>query len=569
MRLSSPVAMTSTASTRVHTESSPPKRQHRLTARIGGITSGNPLVKRYDVSGDFGGRIVRDKLWFYSAARKQLNDNSVIGCLKPDNTPCDNPLNLWFITGKVSYQFTPTQKLIVFDQNHHKSFIGGVSTFVPWDTRYDQEQPAHNRKVEWDGIFGHSMVATMQFGQWYYNSAKTGFSTATATYDIVTLERAGEQINSYVTPGYNKNWRNDLAGSITLFKNNWFHGDHNIKVGWEYYREHNSQGTTGDRPGGNYVEEFKSGVPYELVTYNSPEEPQNSVNYGGVYVKDQWSATRRVTIDAGVRFDHYNMFIPAQSRGAGEFAPAQSFAAIQFPVWNKAVPRLHVAYDVTGDGKTVVKGGWGRFNEIRQAYSEPEPFNPNAIITTTYRWKDLNGDHQYDPGEVDLSPNGLDFISRSGGTTYVVNPSEQQPQLDEFSLSAERQIASNTSVRVTTVYSRAFNNRRLLNTLRPYSAYNIPITQANPVQPGTTITYYDYSPALQGLAFQNFEFVNDPTYVNTWFSFEGAVIKRLSNHWQVQGSFSDTKNHMKTVENNGAEQRPTYPLTPNDEIFRK
>ncbi len=532
-----------------------------------GITSGNPLVKRYDLSGDLGGRVVTNKVWFYGGGRKQLNNNDVIGCAKPDGTPCDQPLGLWFLTGKASIQFTPNQKVVVFDQNHHKSFIGGTSTFVPWESRYDQEQPGGNGKIEWDGIFGSGILATLQYGHWFYHSAKTDFSDNTATFDLVTQQRTGEQINSYVTPGYNDNRRNDFTGSVSAFKKDWLHGDHNLKAGWEYFHEHNSQAATGERPGGDYVEEFQRGVPFELVTYNIPVVPLNSVNYGGAYLKDSWSVNRRLTLDIGVRFDHYNMFIPEQTRDAGPFAPAATFAAIQFPIWNKVVPRLHAAYDVTGDGKTVVKGGWGRFNEIRQAYSEPEPFNPNAIITTTYRWHDLNGDGRYEPGEVNLDPNGPDFLSNSGGTTYVVNPNEQQPQLDEFSLSLDRELVTNLAVRVSTVYARGFNNRRLLNTLRPYSAYNIPITNPNPAEPGTTITYYDYSPSLQGLAFQNFEFVNDPNYVNTWWSFEGAVVRRLSNRWQVQASFSATKKNLQTVES--GEMRPLYPLTPNDEINAK
>jgi hypothetical protein len=268
-----------------------------------------------------------------------------------------------------------------------------------------------------------------------------------------------------------------------------------------------------------------------------------------------------------VRFDRYNMFIPEQTRVAGQFAAAGSFDRIQFPIWNKFVPRVHVAYDLTGDARTVLKGGWGRFNEIRQTYTEPIPFNPNAIISTTYRWQDLNNDKKYQAGEVNLDPNGPDFVSRSGGSSYVVNPDESQPQLDEFSATIERELPAKFSARVSGVYARGFNNRRLLNTLRPYSAYNIPITSDNAAHPGTQITYYDYPASLQGLAFQNFEFVNDPNYVNTWATIELALVRRLADHWQVQGSYSATKKNMQFVES--GEQRPTAPLTPNDEIFAK
>jgi carboxypeptidase family protein len=532
-----------------------------------GITAGNPLVKRYDTSADLGGRVVLDKLWFYGAGRKQLNNNLVIGCVKPEGEQCDQPLNLWFVTGKASYQFTSSQKLILFLQKHHKSFIGGTSTFVPWESRYDQEQPAGNGKIEWSGISQKGVVASLQYGNWNYHSGKTDFSTKTATVDLVTQQRTGEQINSYVTPGTNDNWRNDFTGSLSFYKKNWLGGDHTVKAGGEYFQEYNSNGSLGSRPGGDYLLQFQRGVAFQVVTYNVPVVPQNFVNYGGLYIKDNWSLNRRVTLNVGVRFDHYNMFIPEQTRVAGQFAAATTFKKVQFPIWNNAVPRVHIAYDVTGDAKTVIKGGWGRFNEIRQAYSEPIPFNANAITSTTWRWHDLNGDKQYEAGEVDLNPNGLDFVSNSGGTTYVVNPNEQQPQLDEYSATLERELPAKFAVRVSAVYARGFDNRRLLNTLRPYETYNIPITSVNAAHPDQTITYYDYPASLQGLAFQNFMFVNDPNYVNTWGTLDVALVRRLANRWQVQGSYTATKKNMQFVES--GEQRPTAPLTPNDEIFAK
>src|SRR5205823_5201336 len=119
---------------------------------------------------------------------------------------------------------------------------------------------------------------------------------------------------------------------------------------------------------------------------------------------------------------------------------------------------------------------------------------------------------------VNLDVNGPDFLSTSGGTTYVTNPNEESPQFDEFSATFEHQLMGNLAVRVSGVYGRGFNNRRLLNTLRPYSAYNVAITSPNPVTPGTTLTYYDYPSSLAGLAFQNFMRVNDSNYIDSWTS---------------------------------------------------
>ena len=130
---------------------------------------------------------------------------------------------------------------------------------------------------------------------------------------------------------------------------------------------------------------------------NEPVVPMEAVNYAAAYFLDNWTIKRQLTLNVGLRFDRYNMFIPAQSRQAGVFAEAASFPRIQFNIWNALVPRLHFAYDVAGGGKTVIKGGWGRFNEMRTAYNEPMAWNANVYIRTTYAWNDFNGNRQVPP----------------------------------------------------------------------------------------------------------------------------------------------------------------------------
>jgi hypothetical protein len=57
------------------------------TLRSQGITEGNPLLSRTDQGVDLGGRIVRDKLWFYTSGRYRPQDVIQLGTYKPDGTP--------------------------------------------------------------------------------------------------------------------------------------------------------------------------------------------------------------------------------------------------------------------------------------------------------------------------------------------------------------------------------------------------------------------------------------------------------------------------------------------------
>jgi len=280
-------------------------------------------------------------------------------------------------------------------------------------------------------------------------------------------------------------------------------------------------------------------------------------------------------LNVGLRYANDNGFVPDQCRDAGVFAAAACFDKVQMNTWRTFAPRLHAAWDLTGDGKTVVKGGWGRFDHMREHSPELVNVNPNQTTRTTWIWHDLNADSLYQPGEVNSNPNGPDYVSISaagGGTLAngVPNPDEKEPKIDEYSVSIERQLIPNVAVRVTGLYTRTFNTYRLLSTYRPYPAWNIPITKMDPGidgtlgtgdDPGSSLTYYAYPQSLAGNAFSQTMLTNDPNADQSYRSFEIAASKRLSNRWQFNAAYSATRKHVPF----GSD--PPFDDTPNAEIF--
>ena len=78
-----------------------------------------------------------------------------------------------------------------------------------------------------------------------------------------------------------------------------------------------------------------------------------------MYFMDNWVIARRLTLNVGTRFAHDNGFIPDQCREAGQFAVAECYDAVQFPIWNSFAPRLHASLDLFGNGPDRRQGRMG------------------------------------------------------------------------------------------------------------------------------------------------------------------------------------------------------------------
>jgi len=442
--------------------------------RAQGITEGNPLLMRTDQGAALGGRIVRDKLWFYASWRYRPQDVIQLGTYKPDGTPGNGYKAENILNQKISFQPRSSTRLVFWNQWVQKyHYADTLTRFQAWSVRGDRVPPIRSStwKTEWQEV-KNNLVLSVLFGRWTWTGGQnaefvgpTDAATAAGVPQGLEIRMFNDESHGGGAPSrrdltsqwqdgqatlggsWNDIWRYTSKVTMSYYKSNLLAGNHEFKVGFENTPAAFIQGN-GDRGlAGQYALVFTGGAtgqvgtPTQIELYNYPVIPQNNNTYTTAYGSDSWTIARRLTLELGGRFEHDTANIPEQCRQAGpwSFTQASCTGEIPFKTLNSFAPRLYFSYDISGDARTVLKGGWGRF--YKQRFSEENQMtNPYTSATITYRWHDLNNNRLYDPGEVNDNPNGPDFLSSNQPVSGISNPDEKPMGTDQFALTLEREL---------------------------------------------------------------------------------------------------------------------------------
>jgi hypothetical protein len=161
----------------------------------------------------------------------------------------------------------------------------------------------------------------------------------------------------------------------------WKSGKHDIKFGAEYRR------TTIKQYFDKYfrgklsfadLASFESGTPSQSFgasfQYSGNTRRHTAQNNEGFYIQDTFRATSRLTLNYGLRWDYFgvvseknNLFSNATTANpaTGNFVLTQvgqpGLSRLYEPDHKNFSPRVSLAWDATGRGKTVLRAGWGLF----------------------------------------------------------------------------------------------------------------------------------------------------------------------------------------------------------------
>jgi hypothetical protein len=534
-----------------------------------------------ETTGDLGGRLIRDRLWFYGAGRWVANDRTPFGLSSapgPDrayNTADDVAgvlvNRMQNETAKFTYQAARAYRLVGLAAfNAYTQNPQSVSRTVPLEASAKHHNDPHQAKFEIQGTPSSRFLFDAMIGRNRYtavNFQQPGTENMPSTRDNFTQIETGPITDLRVRP--REQWQ--PTATVSFFPLSSFLGRHELKGGFQYSYQYQGTGQLAV-PHGSYRLIFDTigGVahqPFQIITYNYPIHPRNYMAEGGGFVQDTWRMGERTTVNLGLRFDSFRTWVPEQIKAQGQFGNAGTIPRFDTGTWREWAPRLGVSYNLSGDGKTVVKATWGKYNHT-PGDDFSAAYNPNTEIATTYRWRDLNNNGDYDAGEVNLSTTGTDFVTITGASNNIFNPDLKNPYTIQSTLGLERELANNFGARFLYVYVKQHQlfDSNGVNVLRPYSAWDRPIATRDPGPDGVTgnaddgpaMTIYDYDPAYRGGTFVGNKRLNRPDdRAPVSQTFEAVLNRRSSARWGLSASASATKTHNWSV---------PIPSSPNDEI---
>src|SRR5262249_32965458 len=246
----------------------------------------------------------------------------------------------------------------------------------------------------------------------------------------------------------------------------------------------------------------------------------------------QDSMTRnRLVLNVGLRFEHTNGFLPAQSKPAGPFSAAASFPKQDVINWNDLAPRVGLVYDMFGNHKAALKAGYGRYHHQISTGMIDQP-NQNGLGGKGYNWIDRNHDGKFQVGEEG------DLLFAFGGSITSVDPDLKRPHTDEVTTGFDFELPHSIKLSIDGVFRWGTNFIAVTEVGIPQDSTGyLTTTGLDPGVDGVTgtsddqrVTVFNLRPELQG---KNKHVETNPDgFDSNYKGVEVTLQKRFTDRWQ-------------------------------------
>lgn len=519
-----------------------------------GTIAGNRINTNQNWSADFGGPLLRDKVWFWGAYARQ---DVRLFILQTDKqaTPTrdDTILKEW--NAKVSVQpWANNTGTYFYTYGNKLKFGRGASLTRPTpETTWDQTGPSHMYKAEDTQMFGQKFYLTAVFAHILspFQFTPEGGDVQPYRDENGAFHRSHSY---YATRRPQDSYR--LDGSYFLKTASL---DHELKFGFGYRRApvtsssiYPATGVMGDASTGD-PDICPDCTGTALLTRDGAAN--YVVKYSDLYVGDTITMGN-LTVQGGVRLDRQ------KSRNGEVVSPANRLAPdvlkeLTFGPdsrdlkWNSISPRIGVTYQLGSAKKTLVRGAYNQYVDQLGGSSLVAGSNPFVYANGVYYfWKDANHDTFVTRDEIlfDLGPYGGFYLGDFEHPNDIaaaarIDYGMKVPKTHELIAGFEREVTSDLAVGADVTYRR-FNNfwwvayEKTAGSGDYYTSKDFARTTdlvgTLPNGQRFSVPNYRLTVPFSGLAVVT----TRPDYSQTYKGVDLYATKRMSHHWMLRAWLS-------------------------------
>ena len=467
----------------------------------------------WDTSEQIGGPIVKDKLFFFSGFQYFHREDRPAGFTGNFTSERDPR-----VMNKLTWAASPSVRVEGFVEYDKYDIAGRGASATRPTTEVTALEPSP--EVNWNGqvtwtINSSTMLNIRNGGYWgYFPVEPTPPQTRSGPYPHKDGLTGIYSVNVPYYGRYDRN-RNVTAATVTHYADKFAGKSHEFKFGLEFERSkiRNESGY----PGGRYYYDY--GGPYQVYLWDG--YVTNAVaKRTSVYGQDNWTVSDRLTVNAGLRLDVNRGSVPSGTVLSN----------------NALAPRIGLAFDVTGDHKTVLRAHYGRYYD--------------ALFGGQFEFMDLSQQNPHITATV-IAPNKFVELSRrSPATNLGIDPNIRQSYLDQLLFGVERELFPDFSATVQYIQR---NFKDFMGFVDTGSAYAT-VQKVDPGRDGKLGTADDggaitvYNKTNPGHEF--LLFTNPANAFRDYKGFQLIGQKRYSKNWQASLSYTRSKTN-GTVGNNG------------------